>query len=138
MGAPDGRENDLAGNTADARTVEAIVTMMEKKYGRGKRIRVMDRGMVSEGNLEFFAAARGPRHMRKPTPPCANAPPRTPERSSGESGAGWAAAPERRSSSMRDVRVRLAAEGRARGPDIGEGGPAGLGTARPRCLVLLG
>ena len=44
----------FAGNTADVRTVEDMVTMMEKKYGQAKRIWVMDRGMVSEDNLDFL------------------------------------------------------------------------------------
>jgi transposase len=42
------------GNTADVSTVERIVTLMEERYGRSNRIWVMDRGMVSEKNLEFF------------------------------------------------------------------------------------
>ena len=42
------------GNRADVTTVEEIVTMMEKKYGQAKRIWVMDRGMVSEDNIDFL------------------------------------------------------------------------------------
>jgi len=42
------------GNTADVSTVEQIVTLMEKRYGKSNRIWVMDRGMVSEENLEFL------------------------------------------------------------------------------------
>ena len=42
------------GNRADVTTVEDIVTMMEKKYGQAKRIWVMDRGMVSEDNIDFL------------------------------------------------------------------------------------
>jgi transposase len=42
------------GNTADVSTVEQIVTLMEERYGKSNRIWVMDRGMVSEKNLEFF------------------------------------------------------------------------------------
>jgi transposase len=42
------------GNTNDSTTVEAIVTAMEDKYGRANRVWVMDRGMVSEANLEFL------------------------------------------------------------------------------------
>jgi len=41
-------------NTADVTTVEAIVTTMESRYGRSNRIWVMDRGMVSEENIEFL------------------------------------------------------------------------------------
>jgi transposase len=42
------------GNTADVSTVEKIVTLMEQRYGKSNRIWVMDRGMVSEKNLEFL------------------------------------------------------------------------------------
>ena len=42
------------GNTADVSTVEKIVELMEKRYGKSNRIWVMDRGMVSEKNLEFL------------------------------------------------------------------------------------
>ncbi len=44
----------FAGNTADVTTVEHIVEMMEKRYGKSDRIWVMDRGMVSEDNIEFL------------------------------------------------------------------------------------
>jgi transposase len=44
----------FAGNTADVTTVEDMVEMMEKKYGKAQRIWVMDRGMVSEDNLDFL------------------------------------------------------------------------------------
>lgn len=44
----------FAGNTADVTTVEHIVTTMEKRYGKSQRIWVMDRGMVSEENLDFL------------------------------------------------------------------------------------
>ncbi len=46
----------FAGNTADVTTVEAMVELMEKKYGQAKRIWVMDRGMISEENLDFLRA----------------------------------------------------------------------------------
>ena len=42
------------GNTADVSTVEKVVELMEKRYGKSNRIWVMDRGMVSEKNLEFL------------------------------------------------------------------------------------
>lgn len=42
----------FAGNTHDSTTVEQIVETMEKSYGTADRIWVMDRGMVSEKNLE--------------------------------------------------------------------------------------
>ena len=44
----------FAGNRADVTTVEDIVRVMEEKYGQAKRIWVLDRGMVSEENLEFL------------------------------------------------------------------------------------
>jgi transposase len=44
----------FAGNRADVTTVEDIVNLMERKYGRAERIRAMDRGMVSEENLEYL------------------------------------------------------------------------------------
>jgi transposase len=42
------------GNTGDSTTVERMVTAMEVKYGRASRVWVMDRGMISERNLEFL------------------------------------------------------------------------------------
>jgi len=44
----------FAGNRADITTIEAIVTMMEDKYGQARRIWVLDRGMISEENIEFL------------------------------------------------------------------------------------
>lgn len=44
----------FAGNTTDVRTVEDMVEMMEQKYGQARRIWVMDRGMVSEDNIDFL------------------------------------------------------------------------------------
>lgn len=46
----------FAGNRNDVTTVEEIVTVMEEKYGQAQRIWVMDRGMVSEENIEFLRA----------------------------------------------------------------------------------
>lgn len=43
----------FAGNTNDSTTVESVVEIMERKYGKAERIWVMDRGMVSENNLKF-------------------------------------------------------------------------------------
>jgi transposase len=42
------------GNRTDVTTVEAIVTVMEDTYGKAERIWVLDRGMVSEENIEFL------------------------------------------------------------------------------------
>ncbi|MGH9724098.1 MAG: IS1634 family transposase [Candidatus Acidiferrales bacterium] len=39
------------GNRADVSTMEAILRMVERKYGQARRIWVMDRGIVSEENL---------------------------------------------------------------------------------------
>jgi transposase len=44
----------FAGNRTDVTTVEEIVTTMEKRHGRADRVWVMDRGMVSEDNLEWL------------------------------------------------------------------------------------
>ena len=44
----------FSGNTADVTTVEHIVTTMEKRYGKSDRIWVMDRGMVSDDNIDFL------------------------------------------------------------------------------------
>jgi len=39
------------GNRADVTTVEAVMRMVERKYGRARRVWVFDRGVVSEENL---------------------------------------------------------------------------------------
>jgi transposase len=39
------------GNRADVSTMEAVLRMVERKYGQARRIWVMDRGIVSEENL---------------------------------------------------------------------------------------
>jgi transposase len=44
----------FAGNRNDVTTVEEIVTTMESRYGKADRIWVMDRGMVSQANVEFL------------------------------------------------------------------------------------
>src|SRR6202048_2474358 len=41
----------LDGNRADVSTMESILRMVERKYGKARRIWVMDRGIVSEENL---------------------------------------------------------------------------------------
>jgi transposase len=48
----------FAGNRSDVTTVEEIVTLIETRYGQSDRIWVMDRGMVSEDNLEFLQDGR--------------------------------------------------------------------------------
>ena len=44
----------FAGNTNDARTIPTIVEAMERKYGKANRTWVLDRGMVSEANLQLL------------------------------------------------------------------------------------
>ena len=44
----------FSGNTADVTTVEDMVELMETKYGKPKRIWVLDRGMVSQENIDFL------------------------------------------------------------------------------------
>ena len=44
----------LAGNRNDSTTVEQIVEHVERIYGRANRIWVMDRGMMSEDNVEYL------------------------------------------------------------------------------------
>ena len=39
------------GNRADVTTLETIVRLVERKYGRARRVWVFDRGVVSEENL---------------------------------------------------------------------------------------
>lgn len=50
------------GNRADVTTTEEMVLAMESKYGKANRIWVMDRGMVSEENIEFMKK-RGARYL---------------------------------------------------------------------------
>jgi transposase len=44
----------FSGNRADVTTVEDMVQLMETKYGQPQRIWVLDRGMVSEENIDFL------------------------------------------------------------------------------------
>jgi transposase len=46
----------FAGNRHDSTTLEEIVQTMEARYGRAQRIWALDRGMVSEDNLDFMKA----------------------------------------------------------------------------------
>ena len=46
------------GNRPDVTTVEEMVELMEEKYGQAQRVWVIDRGMVSEENLEFLRQRR--------------------------------------------------------------------------------
>ena len=47
------------GNRHDSKTLETIVEGMERKYGPSQRIWVLDRGIVSEENLEMLRARDG-------------------------------------------------------------------------------
>jgi hypothetical protein len=49
----------FAGNRHDATTLEEIIQTMEAKYGRSERVWVMDRGIVSEKNLELLRQRQG-------------------------------------------------------------------------------
>jgi transposase len=42
------------GNRPDVTTAQEMVQVMEAKYGKAERVWVLDRGMVSEDNLEFM------------------------------------------------------------------------------------
>ena len=42
------------GNRRDVTTLEEMVDLMEKKYGKAQRVWVFDRGIVSEENLEHL------------------------------------------------------------------------------------
>ncbi|MBI5850974.1 MAG: IS1634 family transposase [Planctomycetes bacterium] len=46
----------FAGNRTDVTTVEEVVTNMEARFGKASRVWVMDRGMVSEANLQWLRA----------------------------------------------------------------------------------
>lgn len=50
------------GNRIDVTTLEEMVELMERKYGQAERVWVIDRGMVSEENLEFLRK-RGARYL---------------------------------------------------------------------------
>jgi transposase len=47
------------GNRHDSKTLETIVNAMEEKYGQSQRIWVLDRGMISEPNLQMLRAREG-------------------------------------------------------------------------------
>ena len=48
----------FAGNRHDSTTLEQIVETMEARYGRAQRIWALDRGLVSEENLDFLKAGQ--------------------------------------------------------------------------------
>ena len=47
------------GNRADVTTVEAVMRLVERKYGRARRVWVFDRGVVSEENLAALRRRNG-------------------------------------------------------------------------------
>jgi transposase len=47
------------GNRADVSTMETILRMVERKYGKARRIWVLDRGIVSEENLQAIRQRGG-------------------------------------------------------------------------------
>src|SRR5579875_677077 len=47
------------GNRADVSTMETILRMVERKYGKARRIWIFDRGIVSEENLEAIRKRGG-------------------------------------------------------------------------------
>jgi transposase len=47
------------GNRADVTTLEAMVRLVERKYGRARRVWVFDRGIVSEENLALLRRRGG-------------------------------------------------------------------------------
>ena len=47
------------GNRADVSTMETILRMVERKYGKARRVWVMDRGIVSEENLQAIRRRGG-------------------------------------------------------------------------------
>lgn len=44
----------LVGNTQDGQTVQALVRAIERRFGKYRRVWVMDRGMISKENLTFL------------------------------------------------------------------------------------
>jgi transposase len=50
------------GNRPDVTTTQEMVKIMEAKYGKANRVWVMDRGMVSEDNLEYLRST-GARYL---------------------------------------------------------------------------
>jgi transposase len=52
----------FAGNRHDSTTVKEVVRRMEQRYGRERRIWVLDRGMVSEATLDWLSE-RGSRYI---------------------------------------------------------------------------
>ena len=47
------------GNRADVTTLEVVMRMVERKYGKARRVRVFDRGVISEDNLKALRKRDG-------------------------------------------------------------------------------
>jgi transposase len=47
------------GNRADVSSLAAVVRMVERKYGRARRVWVLDRGIISEANLRRLRQHEG-------------------------------------------------------------------------------
>jgi transposase len=47
------------GNQADVSSLEAVVRMVERKYGKARRVWVFDRGIISEENLQMLRQHQG-------------------------------------------------------------------------------
>lgn len=47
------------GNRADVTSLEAVVRMVERKYGKARRVWVFDRGIISEDNLRMLRRHQG-------------------------------------------------------------------------------
>jgi transposase len=47
------------GNRADVTTMEAVLRMVERKYGRARRVWIFDRGIISEENLKAIRRRGG-------------------------------------------------------------------------------
>jgi hypothetical protein len=45
----------LVGNTQDGQTVQSLVRTLEQRFGKCRRVWVMDRGMISKKNLAFLS-----------------------------------------------------------------------------------
>jgi transposase len=45
----------LVGNTQDGQTVQTLVRTIEQRFGKSRRVWVMDRGMISKENLAFLS-----------------------------------------------------------------------------------
>jgi transposase len=53
----------FTGNTADSTTVQRMIEALERKHDTLNRIWVMDRGMVSESNLEYLRGREGGQYI---------------------------------------------------------------------------